>query len=78
MKTAVSIPDDLFEQADALARQRGMSRSEVYQEALREYLLRRDTGMVTRQMDLVVDGLDPTFDDWIDRAGRRTLEHSEW
>lgn len=78
MKTAISIPDELFERAEALARQLGKSRSAVYQDALREYLLRRDADSVTRDMDRLIDDVGPAGDDWVDEAGRRTLERSEW
>ena len=40
MKTAVSVPDDLFAQADRLAKRSRRSRSEVYSAALREYVAR--------------------------------------
>ena len=78
MKTAVSIPDDLFRQADALARRSGKSRSQVYREALAEYLRRRDAHVVTSALDELVDTLDPEPDPWLDTAGRRVLERSEW
>lgn len=42
MNTAVSIPDELFRRADELAARLGKSRSEVYREALADYLARRD------------------------------------
>src|SRR2546427_1080786 len=35
MKTAVSIPDPLFEAAERLARRRGVRRSQLYAEALK-------------------------------------------
>ena len=38
MKASISIPDDLFELADALAEQLGVSRSELYAIAVSEYL----------------------------------------
>jgi metal-responsive CopG/Arc/MetJ family transcriptional regulator len=38
MKTAISIPEQLFEAAEQFARGRGMSRSELYTTALRQYL----------------------------------------
>jgi predicted transcriptional regulator len=47
MKTAVSIPDDLFRRADELASQLGKSRSELYREALADYVARRDPKAVT-------------------------------
>ena len=78
MKTAVSIPDELFRKADELARQLGKSRSQVYREALAEYLLRRDPEAITRAMDEALGDLGPTTDHWLAQAGRRALERSEW
>lgn len=78
MKTAVSIPDELFSRAEEMARQTGKSRSQVYQEALAEYLLRRDPGSVTRAMDEALAEIEPQPDPWLTEAGRQTLERSEW
>ena len=57
MKTAVLIPDDLFARADALARRSGKSRSELYREALADYVARREPGEVTRALDDLADEL---------------------
>lgn len=78
MKTAVSIPDDLFRQADALASRAGKSRSEIYREALAEYVCRREPGAVTRALDEVADELAAEDRSFSAEAARRTLEHSEW
>ncbi len=78
MKTAVSIPDQLFEEADAFARRLGKSRSEVYREALAEYLARREPDPVTRALDQVVDEVGSGVDGWTNEAARRTLAGSEW
>jgi predicted transcriptional regulator len=78
MKTAVSIPDELFRRADDLARALGKSRSQVYREALAEYLLRRDSGSVTSTLDAVVSELDAEPDPWLTEAARRALERAEW
>jgi predicted transcriptional regulator len=78
MKTAVSIPDELFRRADALARSLGKSRSQVYREALAEYLLRRDSESITSTLDAVVSELDAGPDAWLTEAARRTLERTEW
>jgi metal-responsive CopG/Arc/MetJ family transcriptional regulator len=40
MKTAISLPDSVFEEAEALAQQLGLSRSELYTKALQAYLIR--------------------------------------
>lgn len=40
MKTAISLLDEIFAEAEAIAQQLGMSRSELYTEALKAYLQR--------------------------------------
>ena len=78
MKTAVSIPDDLFRRAEELAERLGKSRSQVYREALAEYVLRRDPRSVTSALDELDDDLLSERDPWLVEAGRRTIERSEW
>jgi predicted transcriptional regulator len=78
MKTAVSIPDEVFERADRLARRVRQSRSEVYSRALRDYVARHASDEVTEAMDRVcaeVGGEDRRFGA---AAARRALERSEW
>lgn len=77
MKTAVSIPDDLFRQADELARRLGKSRSEVYREALTDYVARREPGAVTRALDEIADDLAADRE-FAAEAARQSLERSEW
>ena len=78
MKTAVSIPDELFRRADELAERLGKSRSQVYREALAEYVFRREPRSVTSALDELVDELVPEPDPWTLAAGRRALERDEW
>ena len=40
MKTAVSIPDDVFEEAERLATELKTSRSQLYSRALQEFVAR--------------------------------------
>ena len=54
MKTAVSVPDDVFERAERLAKAAGRSRSEVYSAALREYVARHAADEVTEALDRLV------------------------
>lgn len=51
MKTAVSIPDPIFEAADRLARRRRISRSELYAEALARLLDADESSRVTERLD---------------------------
>lgn len=78
MKTAVSVPDDVFAGAERLARRENRSRSEVYSAALREYVARHDPDEIVDALDEVVakagDGIDP----FVSTASQRTLEASDW
>lgn len=78
MKTAISVPDQLFDKAEKLARKTGKSRSQIYQEALAEYLLRRDPEAVTEAMDQALAEIDQISDPWLSQAGRQALERAEW
>jgi len=78
MKTAVSIPDELFHRADELARALGKSRSQVYREALAEYVLRRDPESLTGELNQVLADVGAEPDPWLAEAARATLERSEW
>ena len=78
MKTAVSIPDQTFEQAERLAKQDGRSRSEVYSAALREYVARHAPDEITSAMNRVCDEVGAEPDAFVALAGSRVLERSEW
>ena len=58
MKTAISIPDDVFEQAERFARHARRSRSQVYSEAIREYVARHSPDAVTEAMNRVCDEIE--------------------
>ena len=78
MKTAVSVPNDVFEGAERLARRSGRSRSEVYSAALREYVARHSPDEVTDALDRVVAEMDPSVESFVSESSRRVLEASEW
>lgn len=58
MKTAVSIPDPVFEAADTLARRLGMARSELYATAVAEYLERHRAAGIRERLDAVYAAAD--------------------
>ncbi len=78
MKTAVSIPDEIFEQAERLARRTKRSRSDVYSRALAEYVARHEPDRITDAMDRAIAALDEPADPFASAAGRRTLARTEW
>ena len=53
MKVVVSIPDHILEAADLLAQRRGISRSELYTEALAQLIETDDSHIITERLDEV-------------------------
>jgi metal-responsive CopG/Arc/MetJ family transcriptional regulator len=78
MKTAVSVPDELFEAAERQAERTKKSRSQLYAEALAEYLARHAPDEVTEAMNAVADRLPEPTDPFVAAASSRTLRRSEW
>jgi hypothetical protein len=78
MKTAVSLPDDVFRAAERHARRARKSRSQLYAEALSEYLSRHAPDEVTEAMNKVIDQLPEPTDPFVTAAARRILERTEW
>jgi metal-responsive CopG/Arc/MetJ family transcriptional regulator len=78
MKTAISIPDKIYRDAERLSRRLKKSRSQVYTEAVTEYVARHDPDAVTEAINKVCAAIDPCPDPAISVAARRILEGSEW
>lgn len=83
MKTAISIPDAIFEEAERMARRIKRSRSELYSRALADYLARHSTDRVTEAMDRTLEALEggaekSGADGFVASASRRILQRTEW
>jgi predicted DNA-binding protein len=78
MKTTVSIPDDTFERAERLARRTRRSRSQLYSDALREYIARHASDEVTEAYNALCGELGQPADAFVAQAAERTLKRSEW
>jgi predicted transcriptional regulator len=76
VKTAISIPDDVFRRAERLAKQRKVSRSQLYTSALIQMLEAEPKDELTRAYDSAFadDGSDPFTDD----AARAALAGVAW
>jgi metal-responsive CopG/Arc/MetJ family transcriptional regulator len=80
MKTAISIPDDIFEQAERLAKTRGWSRSELYTNAVSAFVDNERFSGVREQLDTVYgdcaeeSALEPLLAD----AQARSLTKEKW
>ena len=51
MKTAISLPDPIFHQAESVAKRLGVSRSELYAKALTEYLRKYNDEQITAKFN---------------------------
>jgi len=78
MKTVVSLPDAVFHAAERQARRARKSRSQLYAEALSEYLSRHAPDEGTDAMNHVVDQLSPGPDAFVLAAAQSVLQRSEW
>lgn len=80
MKTAISIPDDVFERAEQLARREGRSRSDVYSAAVREYVARYGNDDLTETIDqaLAALGAATVPDAFVRAAAADRLRESTW
>ena len=78
MKTAISIPDDIFASADKLAGRLGVSRSRLYATAVAEFLAKHRTVDVTARLNAVYARNPSALDKRVRRAQARTVRASEW
>jgi len=78
MKITVSIPRDVIDRLERLARSTKKSRSQLFSEAVREYVARHAPDDVTDAMDRVCREAGNPHDEFVASAARRVLERSEW
>ena len=79
MKTAVSLPDDLFRAAEQMARRARKSRSRLYADALTEYLARHAPDEITEAMNAAIERIGPTAPDpFTSYAAQNIFELTEW
>jgi hypothetical protein len=78
MKTAVSVPDDLFRLAEAAAGRLRISRSQLYATALAEFLNRQQTNAVTERLNEVYSRVPAKVDAALHRVQLKSLEKDPW
>ena len=61
MKTAISLPNALFEKADQAAQYMGISRSKLFVNALEEYIIRHNGEMITQKVNEVYEKINPVY-----------------
>jgi metal-responsive CopG/Arc/MetJ family transcriptional regulator len=78
MKTAISLPDELFESADRLAAQLGLSRSELYATAVAEYLAKHRHMDVTARLNEVYRDQPSAVSRGVRAAQAKSIRSEDW
>ena len=78
MKTAISLPDALFEAADQLAKRRGVSRSELYATAIEEYLRAQRDDFVTEALNRIYGEEDSSLEPALAALQAVALPRDDW
>ncbi|MBV9157642.1 MAG: ribbon-helix-helix protein, CopG family [Acidobacteriaceae bacterium] len=78
MKTAISLPDDLFRRADATARRLRVSRSEFYARAIAEYLSAQRGDAITERLNELYSRKPAEVDARLHHAQIRSLAEDAW
>ena len=78
MRTVVSVPDDLFAAAAALAARLGMTRSEFYAAALTDFIAKHAPDRLTERLDALYTTEDSTLDPALRRLQARAIGPEEW
>jgi metal-responsive CopG/Arc/MetJ family transcriptional regulator len=78
MKTAISLPDSVFKQADELAQRLGLSRSELYTKALKAYLTRHSRDQILLKLNQVYASESSEPDPVMTKMQLMSLPHEDW
>jgi len=78
MKVAVSIPDEIFAEAEALVKEFKTSRSELYSRALGVFIGLHAPERLTQAMNEAVDAVGVETETFSAEAARRALRRAEW
>ncbi len=78
MKTAISIPDQLFQAAEGLAHRLGVSRSQLYADAISEYTKSHKNQDVTEILNQVYQSEASTLDDSLLSMQSQSIPKEDW
>ncbi len=78
MKTAISIPDDIFSAAENFAHQSHLSRSALFTRALVEFLSRRRNDGVTERLNRLYDKENSRLDPALSQMQTSVISQEKW
>lgn len=78
VKTAISIPDDVFRSAERYAKKLGLSRSELFTRAVQRFIEQHEAQEVRASYDRAFGADAGDAEDFARTAAQRTLAEVEW
>lgn len=78
MKTAISLPDSVFDEAEALAQHLGLSRSELYTKALQAYLRKHNRNQILSRLNQVYSQESSDLDPMMATMQFMSLPREDW
>ena len=78
LKTAVSLPEDVFAQGEVLAKRLGLKRSELYAKALSEFLARHSKDEITARLNEIYLTEPSALAPGLARLQADSLENEDW
>ena len=78
MKTAISVPDEIFEAAEELAGELGVSRSQLYAQAVAVYVAQHRDEHVTAKLNEIYSEGEARVDPVLAELQTRSLGPEEW
>jgi metal-responsive CopG/Arc/MetJ family transcriptional regulator len=78
MKTAISLPDNLFRKVDQYATSHGCSRSELFAKAVAQYLEEHPSDHITKQLDEVYASGQAELNATLSAMQFSSIEKEEW
>ncbi len=78
MKTAISIPDPIFEAAESLASSLGVSRSELFTRAVAEFIEAEKYKSVTSRLNKVYSNNQATLPEGLVAMQHESIGHEDW
>jgi metal-responsive CopG/Arc/MetJ family transcriptional regulator len=78
MKTAISIDDKLFDNAEDFSRTAGLSRSRLYCIAINEYIQNHSPDIITEKLNNYYKNHESRIDDDLKAAAHRLFAREDW
>jgi metal-responsive CopG/Arc/MetJ family transcriptional regulator len=81
MKTAISLPDSLYNEAEITAKQLGLARSQLYARAIEEFVERHNRDKITEKLNSLYSN-EESGEEQLAEAGieslRENTKHDSW